>query len=103
MNPASCNPTRRSLFIRRDYNEARPHSALAYLAPVGFAARWRGKPETLNQNFHGTWINKQGLAIRIGRKVTQLFFLHGTAFTDQHVAKVPSEVWISYAGRLRFD
>ena len=26
---------------RRDYNEARPHSALAYLAPAVFAARWR--------------------------------------------------------------
>ncbi len=26
---------------RRDYNEARPHSALEYLAPVVFAARWR--------------------------------------------------------------
>jgi putative transposase len=26
---------------RRDYNEARPHSSLAYLAPAVFAARWR--------------------------------------------------------------
>jgi transposase InsO family protein len=26
---------------RRDDNEARPHSALAYLAPAVFAARWR--------------------------------------------------------------
>ena len=26
---------------RRDYNEARPHSALGYLAPAVFAARWR--------------------------------------------------------------
>lgn len=26
---------------RRDYNEARPHSALDYLAPAVFAARWR--------------------------------------------------------------
>jgi putative transposase len=26
---------------RRDYNEARPHSALEYLAPAVFAARWR--------------------------------------------------------------
>lgn len=25
---------------RRDYNEARPHSSLAYLAPAVFAARW---------------------------------------------------------------
>ena len=41
--------------------------------------------------------------IRIGGKATQLFFLHGTAFTDRHVAKVPPEVWIGDAGRLRFD
>lgn len=26
---------------QRDYNEARPHSSLAYLAPAVFAARWR--------------------------------------------------------------
>ena len=26
---------------RRDYNEARPHSSLGYLAPAVFAARWR--------------------------------------------------------------
>ena len=26
---------------RRDYNEARPHSSLGYLAPTVFAARWR--------------------------------------------------------------
>lgn len=26
---------------RRDYNEARPHSSLEYLAPAVFAARWR--------------------------------------------------------------
>ena len=26
---------------RRDYNEARPHSALGYLAPTVYAARWR--------------------------------------------------------------
>lgn len=26
---------------RRDYNQARPHSALEYLAPAVFAARWR--------------------------------------------------------------
>ena len=26
---------------RQDYNEARPHSALEYLAPAVFAARWR--------------------------------------------------------------
>jgi transposase InsO family protein len=26
---------------RRDYNDARPHSALGYLAPAVFAARWR--------------------------------------------------------------
>lgn len=26
---------------RRDYNETRPHSSLAYLAPAVFAARWR--------------------------------------------------------------
>ena len=26
---------------RRDYNEARPHSALGYLAPAVYAARWR--------------------------------------------------------------
>ncbi len=26
---------------RRDYNEARGHSALGYLAPSVFAARWR--------------------------------------------------------------
>lgn len=41
--------------------------------------------------------------IRVGRKATQLFFLHGTAFTDRHVAKVPPEVWIGDAGKLRFD
>ena len=26
---------------RRDYNEARPHSSLEYLAPAVFAPRWR--------------------------------------------------------------
>ena len=26
---------------RRDYNEARPHSSLGYLAPAVYAARWR--------------------------------------------------------------
>jgi hypothetical protein len=26
---------------RRDYNEARPHSSLEYLAPAVFAVRWR--------------------------------------------------------------
>jgi hypothetical protein len=41
--------------------------------------------------------------IRIDRKITQLFFLHGTAFTDAHVAKVPPEVWIGDAGKLRFN
>ena len=41
--------------------------------------------------------------IRIARKATQLFFLHGTAFTDRHAAKVPPEVWIGDAGKLRFD
>jgi len=41
--------------------------------------------------------------IRIGRKATQLFFLHGTAFTDSHVANVPPEVWIGDAGKLRFN
>ena len=30
---------------RRDYNEARPHSALEYLAPAVFAARWRASVE----------------------------------------------------------
>ena len=28
---------------RRDYNEARPHSSLEYLAPAVFAARWRAE------------------------------------------------------------
>jgi hypothetical protein len=41
--------------------------------------------------------------IRIGRRATQLFFLHGTAFTDARVAKVPPDVWIGDAGKLRFN
>jgi hypothetical protein len=41
--------------------------------------------------------------IRVGRQVTHLFFLHGTAFTDRHVAKVPPEVWIGDAGKLGFN
>ena len=32
-------------------------------APTVFAARWRGNPETMNQNSHRTWLNKRGLAI----------------------------------------
>jgi len=48
--------------IRRDYNEARPHSALEYLAPAVFAARWRENPETMNRNSHTNWINEWGLA-----------------------------------------
>jgi hypothetical protein len=41
--------------------------------------------------------------IRIARKATQLFFLHGAAFTDPCVAKVPPEVWIGDAGKPRFN
>lgn len=41
--------------------------------------------------------------IRIDRKATHLFFLHGTAFTDSRVAKVAPEVWIGDAGKLRFN
>lgn len=41
--------------------------------------------------------------IPIERTVTHLFFLHGTAFTDVHVDKIPPEVWIGGAGKLRFN
>jgi hypothetical protein len=41
--------------------------------------------------------------ITIGRKADYLFFLHGTAFTDAFVPKVPPEVWIGDAGKLRFN
>jgi transposase InsO family protein len=47
---------------RRDYDEARPHSALEYLAPAAFAARWRGTTKTMNQDSHCTWLNRRGLA-----------------------------------------
>ncbi len=41
--------------------------------------------------------------IRIDCQVQHLFFLHGTAFTDIHVDKVPPEAWIGGAGKLRFN
>ena len=41
--------------------------------------------------------------IRIDRAISQLFFLHGTAFTDVRVDKIPPEVWIGEAGKLRFN
>jgi hypothetical protein len=41
--------------------------------------------------------------IPIGRRVDHLFFLQGTAFTDTFVSKVPPEVWIGNAGKLRFN
>ena len=41
--------------------------------------------------------------IRIDRPVKYLFFLHGTAFTDTHVIKLPPEPWIGGAGKLRFN
>ena len=41
--------------------------------------------------------------IPIERAVTHLFFLHGTAFTNVHVDKIPPEVWIGGAGKLRFN
>ena len=41
--------------------------------------------------------------IPIERTVKHLFFLHGTAFTDVHVDKIPPEVWIGGAGKLRFN
>ena len=41
--------------------------------------------------------------IPIGRTVEHLFFLHGTAFTDTFVDKIPPEVWIGRAGKLLFN
>lgn len=38
---------------RRDYNEARPHSALGDQTPAEFAARWRGHPRTPTQSLIG--------------------------------------------------
>lgn len=41
--------------------------------------------------------------VPIGRTLSHLFFLQGTAFTDIYVDKVPPEVWIGDAGKLRFN
>jgi hypothetical protein len=41
--------------------------------------------------------------LSIGRRVTHLFFLQGTAFVDTFVDKVPPEIWIGAAGKLRFN
>jgi hypothetical protein len=41
--------------------------------------------------------------VKIGRRVDHLFFLHGTAFTDVNVDKVPPEIWIGTAGKLKFN
>jgi hypothetical protein len=41
--------------------------------------------------------------LQIGRRVAHLFFLHGTAFVDTFVEKIPPEIWIGTAGKLRFN
>lgn len=41
--------------------------------------------------------------VKVGRKADYLFFLHATAFTDEHVEIVPPEVWVGKAGKLLFN
>ncbi len=41
--------------------------------------------------------------IKIGKKLDYLFFLQATAFTDSFIKKVPPEVWIGPAGKLKFN
>ena len=44
---------------RRDYNEARPHSSLEYLAPAVYAARWRAPVGALPLSPHASAETKQ--------------------------------------------
>ncbi len=41
--------------------------------------------------------------VKIGQRVRYLYFLHGTAFTDETVEKTPPTVWIGQAGKLLFN
>ncbi|MDF1515170.1 MAG: glycosyl hydrolase family 28 protein [Anaerolineae bacterium] len=41
--------------------------------------------------------------LNINRCIDYLFFLQGTAFTNVNVDKIPPEVWIGKAGKLRFN
>ncbi len=54
----------------------------------------------------GQYLTNQAYAsypIKIGKKLDYLFFLQATAFTDGFVNKVPPEVWIGPAGKLKFN
>jgi len=54
----------------------------------------------------GQYLTNQAYAsypIKIEKKLDYLFFLQATAFTDGFVNKVPPEVWIGPAGKLKFN